>query len=78
MGTQDPLKTMAEFQKAWMEAWSNATRQTFELWRHMFELQHHFIHRATHHRSHVEISDGPSFTDKYGKRSHDIDPERDV
>lgn len=76
----DPLKNTADIQRAWLEAWGNGTRHWIEMWRHVIDLQQHFLVSAAqqHHRWHTEISDGPSFTDKYGKRAHDIDPERDV
>lgn len=79
MADHDPLKTMVELQRIWLEAWASGSRQVFDVWRHMFDVQQHFLKKAAeHHRRHIEISDGPSFTDKYGKRAHDIDPERDL
>lgn len=66
-------------QNMWMEAWTNAVQHTFHCWGHMFELQASFLkHAQGHHRNHVEIARGASFLDHYGKRAHDIDPERDV
>lgn len=83
MANTDPFKIAAEYQNAWVEAWSSTSKHMFDMWRRMFDLQQQVIEKAAqqaaaHHRSHVEIADGPAFTDKYGKRSHDIDPERDV
>jgi hypothetical protein len=75
----DPMKDFGNFQTAWFQAWAQASRQSLELWKHMIEAQHKLLHQVSaYHRDHVEIATGPSFTDKYGKRSHDIDPERDV
>lgn len=80
MASNDPFKNMTDFQRMWLESWANGTRQMVEIWRHMFDVQQNFLKKAAeqHHRWHTEISDGASFTDKYGKRAHDIDPERDV
>jgi hypothetical protein len=74
----DPFKALVEMQTAMVAAWSNSARQCFQYWRHWVEVQDHFIHKSLPQRSHVEIAKGPSFTDKYGKRAHDIDPEKDV
>jgi hypothetical protein len=75
----DPLKNLSEMQTAWFQAWAAATRHSLEMWRHTVDMQHNFLHHAAKHtRGHVEIATGASLTDKYGKRSHDIDPERDV
>jgi anti-sigma regulatory factor (Ser/Thr protein kinase) len=75
----NPYKDLSSFQAAWMEAWANSVQHAFQCWRHMFELQQNFLqHAEKHHRSHIEIASGASFMDRYGRRSHDIDPERDV
>lgn len=67
------------FQNAWMEAWASSVQHAFQCWGHMFELQANFLkHAQEHHRSHIEIASGASFLDRYGRRAHDIDPERDV
>ena len=79
MASNDPIKTMVELQRVWLEAWASGSRQAFDVWRHVFDLQQQLIKNAAEqHRRNIEISDGASFTDKYGKRAHDIDPERDV
>ena len=49
----------------------------------MLKLQSDFVHLADHPAPHVRRPTavpppGPSFTDNYGKRVHDIDPEHDV
>ncbi len=76
----DPMmKDFGQFQTAWMQAWVAASRQGLEMWKHMFDMQHKMLRQVgQYHRDHVEIATGASFTDKYGKRAHDIDPERDV
>ncbi|MBI2236646.1 MAG: hypothetical protein HYU60_06830 [Magnetospirillum sp.] len=74
----DPFKTLVEMQTAMFEAWSNSARHVFLYWKHWVEVQEHFVSKAVYHRTRVEIARGPSFTDKYGKRAHDIDPEKDV
>ncbi|CAA7621441.1 conserved hypothetical protein [Magnetospirillum sp. LM-5] len=75
----DPMKDLNAFQAAWFQAWATASRQSLEMWKHLFEAQHRMLHQVSkYHRDHVEIATGASFTDKYGKRAHDIDPERDV
>jgi hypothetical protein len=77
MSMADPFKNWASVQSAALEGWANSVQHMFSCWQHCFDVQQHFL-RESRKRSHVEISDGPSLTDKYGKRSHDIDPERDV
>lgn len=75
----DPYKDLTAMQTAWMQAWANSAQHMFQCWQHVFSMQQSFLkHAEIHHRDHVEIARGASFTDKYGKRSHDIDPERDV
>lgn len=75
----DPLKNLSEMQTAWFQAWATATRHSLEMWRHAIDMQNNLLHHAVKHsREHIEIATGASLTDKYGKRSHDIDPERDV
>lgn len=80
MANKNAQYDFTELQRAWLEAWANGARSMIEGWRHIFEMQQKFLTSAAeqHHRYRTEISDGPSFTDKYGKRAHDIDPERDV
>lgn len=73
----DPYKNLVSMQTAVMEGWVNSARHVFECWRHCLDVQQSFLHDS-HRRCSVVISEGPSLTDKYGKRSHDIDPERDV
>lgn len=75
----DPYKNITDMQTAWMQAWASSTQHMFQCWKHVFDLQQGLLrHADSHHRDHVEIARGPALTDKYGKRSHDIDPERDV
>jgi hypothetical protein len=75
----DPFRNFTQTQIAFLDGWASGTRHILEAWRHMIDLQEHFLHRAMeHHRTHIEIAEGPSLTDKYGRRAHDIDVERDV
>lgn len=75
----DPFKGFTEFQAAWLKAWAHSAQNMTAMLAHMVDMQQKFLsHAAKYHRDHVEIATGPSLTDKYGKRSHDIDPERDV
>lgn len=75
----DPFKGFTEFQTAWLKAWMHSMQSMGTLFQHTLDMQQKFLsHAVKHHRDHVEIARGPAFTDKYGKRAHDIDPERDV
>lgn len=75
----NPYQDLTDLQTAWLAAWANSAQHMMQCWRHVFELQQNFIQNAQqHHRNHIEIACGPSFLDKYGRRSHDIDPERDL
>ncbi len=75
----DPLSTLFALQKAMLDGWMTSSNQIMQHWQRVFELQENLLHQTTRFvRNHVEIDDGPSFTGKYGKRHHDIDPERDV
>jgi hypothetical protein len=75
----DPFKGFSEFQTAWLKAWMNSAQSMGALFQHMLDTQQKFLGQAVkYHRDHVEIATGPALTDKYGKRAHDIDPERDV
>lgn len=76
----NPYKDFTDLQSVWLEAWASSAQHVFQCWNHLFALQQHFLQHAqeTHHRNHVEIASGPSFLDHYGRRAHDIDPERDV
>lgn len=75
----NPYKNLTDLQTAWLSAWTVSAQQVFQCWSHLFELQQSFLKNAQQHqRSHIEIASGPSFLDRYGRRAHDIDPERDV
>jgi hypothetical protein len=75
----DPIKNMLALQKSMLDGWMASSAQMVQYWQHLFQLQENLFSQASSIvRSHVEIDDGPSFTGKYGKRHHDIDPERDV
>jgi hypothetical protein len=73
----DPFKAVAEMQLAMLQAWANVAQGTCRYLGHCAELQQRFFAQYPH-RSHIDIAQGPSLTEKYGKRAHDIDPERDV
>lgn len=76
---KNPYKDIGDLQAAWLSAWTVSAQQVFQCWRHMFELQQSVLKQtAEHQRDHIEIATGASFLDRYGKRSHDIDPEKDV
>ena len=76
----DPLNGLLELQRAMLDGWMNSSNQMMRYWQHMLELQEKLITQTAiaAARTHIEIDDGPSFTGKYGKRHHDIDPEHDV
>lgn len=75
----NPYKGLTDLQTVWLEAWATSAQHVFQCWRHMAEIQHGlFKHAEQHGRRTIQIATGASFLDKYGRRSHDIDPERDV
>ena len=76
----DPFfKAFSELQTAWFKSWLSATQSFGVVVQHMLDMQHKMLrHAVKYQRDHVEIATGPALTDKYGKRAHDIDPERDV
>lgn len=75
----DPFRHIAAFQMTWAETWMGVARQALQVWSNALVEQQKFLNRAVEqHRTHVEIATGASFLDRYGRRSHDIDPERDV
>lgn len=75
----DPFKAFTEIQTAWVHAYLRLTQDMAQMFSHVFEVQQKFLsHVAKGHRDHIEIASGAALTDKYGKRAHDIDPEKDV
>lgn len=75
----DPFKAFSEFQTAWFRAWLSAAQSYGAVFGHLLDMQGKMLHHVQkYQRDHVEIATGPALTDKYGKRVHDIDPERDV
>ncbi|MDA8232619.1 MAG: hypothetical protein M0006_14890 [Magnetospirillum sp.] len=74
----DPITASARMQAAMLESWFAIGQHMLTYWGHCIDIQQRFLHEATHHRWHVELPNGASFTDRYGRRAHDIDPERDV
>ncbi|MGE5504606.1 MAG: hypothetical protein ACM31L_09300 [Actinomycetota bacterium] len=73
----DPMKAFAEIQLALLQAWANTAQGACRYLQHCAEIQQRFFTQHPH-RTHIEIAKGPSLTEKYGKRAHDIDPEKDV
>lgn len=73
----DPINAWATLQIGAIEGWAKSVGCTLNYWHHCLDLQQRFL-RATCQRCQVEIATGPALTDKYGRRAHDIDPERDV
>jgi hypothetical protein len=75
----DPLSNMIKMQQAMLESWINCSTQMMQYWQHLAAMQERLINQTLEYgRGKVVIDDGPSFTGKYGKRRHDIDPEHDV
>ncbi len=73
----DPIKAWATLQMGALEGWAKSVGCVLNYWRHCLDLQGRFL-REMPRRCQAEIATGPSLTDKYGRRAHDIDPERDV
>lgn len=75
----DLFPNLGEIQYAWLRAASAAAGSGIRAYAHWLDLQSRFLCQALkYQRSHIEIATGAALTDKYGKRAHDIDPERDV
>ncbi len=75
----DPFRTVLALNQALLESWLNSSALMMRVWEQTLGLHEHLIHQADEIvRCRFEIDDGPSFIGKYGKRHHDIDPERDV
>jgi len=72
-----PNQYMTAVQANCLRGWFNAIQQTTAYWQHCFAFQAKFLHSDVR-RIGAEPTHGASLTDGYGKRSHDIDPERDV
>ena len=74
----DPITAFVTLQSAMIEGWFRSAQAMSSCWRRSCDAQLCMLTAATHHRWHAESPSGPSLTDKYGRRCHDIDPERDV
>lgn len=74
-----PMKSIFDLQLVALQTMTVAMTQAFEFWLRLFEIQMRAL-GATQpdRRTHDEIAHGASLTDHYGRREHDIDPERDV
>lgn len=74
-----PMKSIFDLQLVALQTMTVAMKETFEFWRRLLEVQMR-APGAPHpdRRTHDEIAQGATLTDHYGRRGHDIDPERDV
>jgi len=72
-----PMRAMSTLQNGYLEGCCRVVQLQLGYWRHCFDVQSRFM-REPRQRQKVELAQGPSLTDHYGKRAHDIDPERDV
>jgi hypothetical protein len=74
-----PMKSVFDMQFAVLQTMTVALTQVLEFWARAFEMQIGLLGAAApDRRTHDEIAHGPTLTDHYGKREHDIDPEHDV
>jgi len=74
-----PVKSIFELQVVALQTMTVATMQMADFWVRMFATQMQALGIAQpDRRTHDEIARGASLTDHYGRREHDIDPERDV
>ncbi len=78
----DPITLSLNVQKASVEATSSATQLLLRNYMKMIDQQNRLIHTALGRRSedskkakHYKHS-GPTLTDHYGNRCHDVDVER--
>ena len=74
-----PMKSVFDLQLVALQTMTMAVTQAFEFWLRMLDTQMRALGVPTaERRTHDEIAHGASLTDHYGRREHDIDPERDV
>jgi hypothetical protein len=74
-----PGKSIFELQAVAAQTMMVAMTQMADFWVRMFATQMQALGMAQpDRRTHNEIAHGASLTDHYGRREHDIDPERDV
>lgn len=74
-----PTKSFFELQLVALQTMTVAMTEAFEFWRSLLEVQMR-ASGSPHpdRRTHDEIAQGATLTEHYGRREHDIDPERDV
>jgi hypothetical protein len=74
-----PMKSVFDLQMGALQTMTVAMTQMAEFWVRMFQTQMQALGMAQpDRRTHDEIAHGATLTDHYGRREHDIDPERDV
>lgn len=74
-----PVKSIFELQMVAWQTMTVAMTQVGDFWVRMFATQMQALGMAQpDRRTHNEIAHGASLTGHYGRREHDIDPERDV
>lgn len=74
----NPFSAAMTVQSAMIEAWMKAAGAGTECWRQWFTMQQNLLKELPYNRWHTIVPNGASFLDGYGRRTHDIDPERDV
>jgi hypothetical protein len=74
-----PHNSIIDLQLAAITMSADAVTRATEFWIRLTEAQMHVLGGPPgERRNHVEIAQGPTFHDHYGRRLHDIDPEHDV
>lgn len=74
-----PIKSIFDLQLVALQTMFVAMAQAVEFWARMFDAQMGAVGALRRdRRTHDEIARGASLTDHYGRREHDIDPERDL
>ena len=74
-----PMKSIFDLQLVALQTMTVAMTQAFEFWLRVLDTQMRALGAAhPDRRTHDEIAHGATLTDHYGRREHDIDPERDV
>jgi hypothetical protein len=74
------MKSVFDLQLVALQTMTVAMTQAFEFWLRLLDTQMRALGVAhpEERRTHDEIARGATLTDHYGRREHDIDPERDV
>jgi hypothetical protein len=71
------MKALATLQTGYLEGCCSLVQHQLAYWRHCFDVQARFM-QEPHKRRQTVVARGPAWTDHYGRRAHDIDPERDL